>query len=303
MIVFAATVLSLLAAPAALATTQTAQSGNVTATFTFSGTYPNFTGLQLSIAQGGTVFYDEPVDSKLCGTYCAPGSPSGTGSHRCTSLDLEHDGQPDVVLDLYSGGAHCCSIEQIFSFDPGTMTYAKTQRDFGDPGEQIVDLGHNGRYEFLTADDSFAYEFTDFAASGLPIQILTFSDRRFINVTRHYPKLVARDAAGWLKAFKQHGQAALLRQRRRGGGVGRRRGAARARQAREHLPRQAAEGRAPEQCAQPRGARWRQVRRQAPEVPAHARLPAADRALTRRSTARRGCAQTPAAASASSGFG
>lgn len=199
--------LALIASPAALAATQTARSGNVTATFTFSGSYPNFTGLQLSIAQGSTVYYDEPVTSKLCGTYCAPGSSSGNQAS-VHVLDVEHDGQPDVVLDLYSGGAHCCWIEQIFSFDPGTMTYAVTQRDFGDPGEEIVDLRHNGRYEFLTADDSFAYRFTDFAASGLPIQILTFSDRHFSNVTRQYRKLVARDARRWTKAFdsmaKQH---------------------------------------------------------------------------------------------------
>jgi hypothetical protein len=201
LIICTATVLSLVAAPAALATTQTASAGNVTATFTFNGTYPNFTDMQLSIAQGSTVFYDEPVVSKPCGMFCAPGSSSGPGTS-VHVLDLEHDGQPDVVLDLYSGGAHCCSIEQIFSFDPGTMTYVKTQRDFGDPGEQIVDLRHNARYEFLTADDWFAYEFTDFAASGLPIQILTFSDRHFSNVTRQYPKLIARDAAGWMKAFK-----------------------------------------------------------------------------------------------------
>lgn len=194
------TALSLAFAPAALATTQTAESGNVTATFTFSGSYPNFTGLHLTIAQGSTMFYDEPVTSTLCGSYCAPGSPSDTTSS-VHVLDLEHDGQPDVVLDLYSGGAHCCSIGQIFSFDPGTMTYAMTQHDFGDPGEEIVDLGHNGRHQFLTADDAFAYEFTDFAASGLPVQILTFSHRHFFNVTRHYPKLIARDAARWLKAF------------------------------------------------------------------------------------------------------
>ena len=196
------TVVSLLAAPAALATTQTASSGNVTATFTFGGSYPNFTGLHLTIAQGASVYYDASVGSKLCGTFCAPGSPSGKTSS-VHALDLEHDGQPDVVLDLYSGGAHCCWIEQVFSFDPGTMTYAMTQHDFGDPGDEIVDLRHNGHYEFLTADDSFAYEFTDFAASGLPIRVLTFSDRRFSDVTRHYPKLVARDAAQWMKAFNR----------------------------------------------------------------------------------------------------
>ena len=37
----------LVTAPAALATTQTAHGGNVTATFTFHGSAPNFHGLRL----------------------------------------------------------------------------------------------------------------------------------------------------------------------------------------------------------------------------------------------------------------
>jgi hypothetical protein len=201
------TLLSLIVAPAAPAATQTAQLGDVSATFTFAGSYPNYTGLHLSITQGSTVFYDQPVVSSVCGKYCAPGSPSAKESS-VHVLDLEHNGQPDVLLDLYSGGAHCCSIEQVFSFDPGAMTYVMTQHDFGDPGDEIVDLRHDGAYEFLTADDSFAYEFTDFAASGLPIEVLTFSGRHFFDVTLHYPKLIARDAARWMKAFngmaKQH---------------------------------------------------------------------------------------------------
>jgi hypothetical protein len=188
-------------ASSASAATQTASSGNVSATFTFSGTYPNYTDESLAIAQSGQVLYNQPVTANPCGGQCAPGSTSAK-QPSVQVLDLEHDGQPDVVLDLFSGGAHCCSIAEIFSFDPGTMTYVRTQRDFGDPGDQIVDLDHNGRYEFLTADDSFAYEFTDFAASGLPIQILTFAGDRFHNVTRSYPQLIAKDAAGWLKAFK-----------------------------------------------------------------------------------------------------
>jgi hypothetical protein len=118
-------------------------------------------------------------------------------------VDLEHTGEPDVVLDLYTGGAHCCTVEQIFSFDPISATYIeRIERDFGDPLVRIVDLAHNGRFQLLTADDSFAYAFTDFAASGLPIQIFKFSGGRFIDVTRHYRRQVARDAARWLKAFK-----------------------------------------------------------------------------------------------------
>jgi hypothetical protein len=188
-------------APAAGATTQTAQSGQVSASFSFSGHFPNYSHERLQISQGGTVLYDQPVVSTFCGTQCAPGSTSAT-QPSLQILDLEHTGQADVMLDLFTGGAHCCSVEQIFSFDPGTMTYVKTERNFGDPGEQIVDLRHDGHFELLSADDSFAYAFTDYAASGLPIQILTFANRRFTDVTRSYPHLIATDAARWLHVFR-----------------------------------------------------------------------------------------------------
>jgi hypothetical protein len=188
-------------APAALATTQTASAGAVTATFTFTGKFPNYSGLHLRIAQSGSVLYDRPVSSKTCGKFCAPGA-TGSKTSSVHIIDLDHTGQPNVVLDIYSGGAHCCSIEQVFTFDPATRTYAKAERNFGDPGDRIEDLGHDGRFEFVTADDAFAYAFTDFAASGLPVQILTFSGGHFHDVTNQYPALIRADAASWLKVFK-----------------------------------------------------------------------------------------------------
>jgi hypothetical protein len=169
--IVAAVVLAVLlaAAPAASARTQTAHAGNVTATFTFSGGRAQ----RLAIARAGKVVYDQPVASR----FCTPCSPGGLRSS-VHAVDLEHTGRPDVVLDLFTGGAHCCTIEQFFSFDPGTGTYIKTERDFGDPLVRIVDLRHNHRFQLSTRDDSFAYEFTAFAFSGLPIQILTFSHNR-----------------------------------------------------------------------------------------------------------------------------
>lgn len=196
-----ATAICLIAAPSALATTQTAQAGNVTATFTFQGKEPNFRGERLTIARGGAVVYDQPVVAKFCGKLCWPGPATGQRPS-VVVVDVEHTGEPDVVLDLYSGGAHCCTVLQIFSFDPAANTYVGTEREFGDPDVRVVDLRRDGRFELLTADDSFAYRFTDYAASGLPIQILTFAGGRFIDVTRSYPALIAKDAAFWLKAFK-----------------------------------------------------------------------------------------------------
>lgn len=199
--ILSVTAICLSAAPVALATTETASSGTVTATFKFLGKVPKFHGLRLTISRSGTVVYDQPVVAKFCGKLCWPGQ----GAIRSSSVhvvDLEGTGDPDVVLDLYSGGAHCCTVEQVFSFDPATTTYVKTEQVFGDPDAKIVDLRHNGHFEFLTADDAFAYEFTDFAASGLPIEILTFANRHFTDVTSSYPKLIAKDARLWLRAFK-----------------------------------------------------------------------------------------------------
>ncbi len=259
----------LTAAPAAIATTQTASAGDVTATFTFQGKVPNFHGLQLTIARGGTVDYDRPVFSKFCEKLCWPGPAVGRRPS-VQVVDLEHTGDPDVVLDLFSGGAHCCTVVQIFSFQAAASSYLETERVFGDPDARVVDLRHDGRFEFLTADDSFAYRFTDFAASGLPIEILTFAGGHFTDVTRSYPALVAKDAAFWLKAFKA--------------------------MAREHYPdsvgviaawaadedllghsklvgrylARAGRGRAPERAGR---RRRHEVRHEPPELPAPARLP------------------------------
>lgn len=185
----------------ALATTQTASGAGVTATFTFTGKVPNYSGLHLTIARSGSVLYDQPIRSKTCAKFCAPGA-IGAKESSVQVIDLDHTGEPNVVLDLFSGGAHCCSIEQVFTFDPATMTYAVSEHDFGDPGARIEDLNHDGHYEFVTADDRFAYAFTDYAASGLPLQILTFSGNRFRDVTNRYPALIRKDAASWLKAFR-----------------------------------------------------------------------------------------------------
>ena len=186
-------------APAALATTQSGHAGDVSATFTFQGKFPNFSHERLSIVRAGKTAYSAPVSSHFCGSSCAPLATGRASS--VDVVDLEPGGEPNVLLRLYSGGAHCCAIDQVFSYDSSTGHYVETEHNFGDPGERLVDLHHTGQHEFLTADDSFAYEFTDFAASGLPIQILTFSGGRFHDVTASYPKLIAGDAQRWLKAF------------------------------------------------------------------------------------------------------
>ncbi len=64
----------------------------------------------------------------------APGLGPPQRARRLPALDV----RLDVVLDLVSGGARCCSIEQIFSFDPRNRTYKETQHNFAIPGSGSI---------------------------------------------------------------------------------------------------------------------------------------------------------------------
>ena len=201
-IIFAALAATLIlaAAASALQTTDTASSGGVTATFTFNGSLPNVSHPRLTIVRAGQELYNQPVSSHQCGHQCGPGA-FGAHVSSVRVLDIDSDGQLEVVLELYSGGANCCFVDQVFSLDPGTMTYVKTQHDFlfGAVIERLA-----GRWLFRSGDGNFMCAFTDCADSGQPIQFWSFRAHRFHNVTRQHPKQIAADAASWLHLFKHH---------------------------------------------------------------------------------------------------
>ncbi|MGZ6577775.1 MAG: hypothetical protein ACXVEW_05440 [Solirubrobacteraceae bacterium] len=197
-------VAALLALPsAALAVTQVTRSGNLAVTFTFKGTFPEFSGLHLQIVRAGQVLYDAPVTSRLCPNPCTPGDPSAHG-RSARILDLESNNEPDVLLGLYTGGAHCCFVDQVYRFDPGTLTYVKTEHYFGNAGAAIRDLHHDGHLEFVSTNDAFYYRFGSFADSGAPVQIWSFRAGRFADITRRFPRVIRRDAALWWKLFTHH---------------------------------------------------------------------------------------------------
>jgi hypothetical protein len=187
----------------AQSTSQTASAGGVTATFSYSGSGITVSNPQLRIVRDGQTSYDQPVSSSQCGNQCGPGAFEAHQSS-VRVIRLQAGGQPDVILELFSGGANCCFLDQVFSYSAATQTYVKTEQDFASAGVQLRRLGVARRWRFLSGDDSFKYEFTDGADSADPIQIWSFSGSVFHDVTRSYPTLIATDAARWLKLFTHH---------------------------------------------------------------------------------------------------
>jgi hypothetical protein len=185
-------------------TSQSASTGGVTATFSYTGSGANVRNLHLTIVRGGETAYDQPVTSPNCRPpFCGPGA-FGANSRSVRVIRLAPGGQPDVVLELFSGGANCCFIDQVFSYSPIVHGYLKTEHEFASYGASLRRLGSAHRWRFVTGDDSFKYQFTDGADSGEPIQIWSFSGRGFVDVTRRYPNLIAADAARWLRLFQHH---------------------------------------------------------------------------------------------------
>ena len=173
----------------------------VNATLTYHGTYPLARSATLTIWRARHVVYSRAVTSPLCGSLCWPTAADGSNSQSAVQVVRLGSGAPDVVLGLYSGGAHCCYIDQVFA--PASRSkYRMSEMSFGDPGAHLEVLPGSPYAKFVTADDAFAYTFTDFAASGLPIKIMNFTRRGFSDVTRQYPVLIRADAATWLAAFR-----------------------------------------------------------------------------------------------------
>jgi hypothetical protein len=183
------------------AATQAIKAGGVTVTYTYHGTPPLSSHSRLKISKDGEVVYDQSVTSKWCGSECSP-SIIARDKSVVHIVHLNRTGPPSVVLDLYSGGAHCCFVEQVYSLDANSDVVHKAEYNFGNPGVRLVKLSANGRFDFLSANNDFAYAFTDFAASGMPIEIFSFSHDTFHNVTRSFPTLIRTDATRWMNAFR-----------------------------------------------------------------------------------------------------
>jgi hypothetical protein len=77
------------------------------------------------------------------------------------------------------------------------------EHDWGDAGYRLRDLGGDGVAEFVSADDRFAYAFTAYAFSALPLQILSFRGDRFTDVTARYRARVRADARRWRRAYRR----------------------------------------------------------------------------------------------------
>jgi hypothetical protein len=106
-------------------------------------------------------------------------------------VDLDGDGEPEVMVELYTGGAHCCFSTVFLRYDG--RRYRGVMHVWGNVGYHLARLDENGP-ELVSADDRFAYEFTSFAQSDFPVQIWRYHHGALTDVTGDYRYAIRNDA-------------------------------------------------------------------------------------------------------------
>jgi len=129
-------------------------------------------------------------------TINSPGQPQirvdmASDINSLTGTDINRDGYPEVIIETYSGGAHCCSSTLVYSLR--TTLILILQKPESNAGGVFLDLDHDGIYEFDTADDLFAYLYCPYAGSPSVRVIMAYDPQEdlYIPASPRFPDLYA----------------------------------------------------------------------------------------------------------------
>jgi len=93
--------------------------------------------------------------------------------------DITGDGQPDLLISEWTGGANCCLILHIFEIGSSFRKIADIDAEFGDQGPHFVELSKGPGLQVQIYDWTFANWHSDFADSPAPKVILRYQDRKY----------------------------------------------------------------------------------------------------------------------------
>ncbi len=94
-----------------------------------------------------------------------------------TTADKTGDGTPDLAVEYYSGGAHCCF--SMYFYELGNEVTQIKSLNMGDADIAAIGKSPNGGLKLSSGDTTFAYWNTSFAGSPIPQIILDFRDGEF----------------------------------------------------------------------------------------------------------------------------
>lgn len=173
----------------------TGTKAGITAKVSFVERNYQFDKLRVQVTRKGRKAVDAPLVGLAGCRGCTGNRVTGVAVR-----DLD-GGEPEVIVDMFTGGAHCCQVNLILRWDAAAKRYRSQLADFGNYGRRVVDLDKDGLPEFSAYDERFIYEYTAYVFSSAPPQVTQYRQGKWVDVTRDFPVLIKANAAYALKQF------------------------------------------------------------------------------------------------------
>ncbi len=117
--------------------------------------------------------------------------------------DLNNDGMKEILIETYSGGAHCCTSLILGKFENDKFKLSDTIF-WGNSYFSVEDLNGDGKLEINGANDMFAYAFTNYAETRFPLLIYGFRGNKFVNITSDYKDMIGRQLDEIIQELKTY---------------------------------------------------------------------------------------------------
>jgi hypothetical protein len=124
------------------------------------------------------------VFERELGNCCRGYAPARFGRRQSIAVRDLDGGEPEVVVDFYSGGAYCCWL--TFVYHPRADTYVRSSKNWGPKRPRLGNFG-GGRPEFLAHDDRFLKPYGCAACWHYLPHVWRFDRGDFRDVTRRFP--------------------------------------------------------------------------------------------------------------------
>lgn len=132
-------------------------------------------------------------------------------------LDLDSNGEPEVIVDVAEAKANCCSSSFIYTYNPQSNRYLTKVQYWGQynsgywqamitgqaDDRRLADFDNDGFYEFAATDYRFRTKFGSTVKSFAPVQIWRYQEGNLKNVTKEFPYLISLSAASSWEAYQQ----------------------------------------------------------------------------------------------------
>lgn len=174
------------------------------------------TNFKVRITRNKKTILDSELPVKLLPTYDKELGVSGNDAN-IEIIELDANGEPEVLVDLTEAGAHCCASTFIYSYDSKAKKYKVLPHFWGnytsgynlsgvsgkDNDRNLPDLNKDGSPEFVALDDRFRGEFGAYAVSAAPVQVWRYSGGKMVDVTREFPKIVYQNTTELWRMYNQ----------------------------------------------------------------------------------------------------